>query len=134
MKFQFQRKKLSSGITGFFDMDIKINYKGKSFEINVKKVGTIGKVTGLMFRLRETDNLLFDFRKNGRQAIHSYFVFFPFLAVWLDEKNNVLEYKMVKPFTFHVMPKHKFAKLIEIPVNNRNKNLISRFPSVHGKV
>lgn len=111
---------------------IKVGFGKKKFDVNVKELTAIQQAKGLMFRGRNCPNLLFD--RGGRWAIHSFFVFFDFLAVWLDEKNNVLEYKLVKPFTFHVIPKHKFAKLIEIPVNNRNKRLITHFPSVYAKV
>jgi len=114
-------------------MKIKIGLSGKKFNVDVREVSPFQSL-GLMFRTRWTDNLLFDFKRKGKWAISALFVFFPFLAVWLDEKNKVLEYKIVKPFCFSANSKKYFAKLIEIPVNNRNKKLISRFPSVHGKV
>ena len=113
-------------------MKIKIGLSGKKFDIEARELPIIEQAIGLMFKSRESDNLLFN--RAGRWGIHSLFVFFPFLAVWLDEKNRVSEYKIVKPFTFSVQPKNEFAKLIEIPLNNKNKNLISHFPSVYGKV
>jgi len=114
-------------------MKIKIGLSGKKINVEVREVSPFQSF-GLMFRTKKCDNLLFDFKRKGKWAISAFFVFFPFLAVWLDEKNKVLEYKIVKPFTFSVQPKNKFAKLIEIPMNNANKELVSHFPSVYGKV
>jgi uncharacterized membrane protein (UPF0127 family) len=111
---------------------IKVGLGKKRVLINAKSLSLPEQFIGLMFKSRESDNLLFNI--GGRWGIHSFFVFFDFLALWLDEKNNVLEYKIVKPFTFSIKPKSKFAKLIEIPLNSKNKNLISHFPSVYGKV
>ena len=111
---------------------IKIGLSGKKFNIEARELPLIEQFIGLMFRTKDCDNLLFN--RRGRWSIHSVFVFFPFLAVWLDERNRVVDYKIVKPFCFSVNSKRYFTKLIEIPVNNKNKSLISRFPSVHGKV
>jgi uncharacterized membrane protein (UPF0127 family) len=72
-------------------------------------------ILGLMFRTRKTSPLLFEFKKNVRMAIHSFFVFFPFKAIWLDENNRIIAQKIVKPFTFCVCPRKPFRKLIEIP-------------------
>lgn len=85
-----------------------------------------------MFSQREeADALLFDFNKPTRMAIHSLFVFFSFVSVWLDDKNNVIELRKVKPFTFFVRPQKNFHKLVEIPINNKYKekfsSIIERF-------
>ena len=80
-----------------------------------KKVKGFGMISGLMFRTRKTRPLVFEFKKNTRMAIHSFFVFFPFHAVWLDKNNRIIEQRKVKPFTFCVRPKKPFRKLIEIP-------------------
>ncbi len=100
-----------------------INYSGKKINLDVKKLGAFSKGIGLMFRSRETDNLLFDFKKETNISIHSFFVFFPFLAIWLDSQNNVLESRIVKPFCFSVRPKKHFMRLIEVPLNSRNKKI-----------
>jgi len=73
------------------------------------------KFTGLMFRTRKTKPLLFEFKKDTRMAIHSFFVFFPFKAIWLDKENRIIEQRTVKPFTFCARPRKAFRKLIEIP-------------------
>lgn len=115
--------------------NIKVSFRGKKFNIKAKELSALGKLIGLMFKSKECDSLLFDFGGEGKWSIHSFFVFFPFLAVWLDKKNNVLDYRVVKPFAFSVQPKNKFAKLIELPVNKKNEKLIGRFLSTEkGKV
>lgn len=103
---------------------MKIYYKNKSIEVSVKKVSEIGKISGLMFKSRNTDCLLFLNKRDSRMAIHSWFVFFDFLAVWLDENNKVIEFRRVKPYTFLVKPEKKFRKLIEIPMNSKNRRII----------
>jgi len=104
-----------------------INYKNKKIEVPVKKVSFFGKFSGLMFRGKNISNLLFDFKKNSILAIHSYFVFFDFLAVWLDADNNVLETEIVKPFRISICPKMPFMKLVEIPFNEKNIRIIEFF-------
>jgi uncharacterized membrane protein (UPF0127 family) len=104
-----------------------INFKNKNIEIPVKKVSGLGKIIGLMFKKKTTDNLLFEFNEKTRLRIHSYFVFFDFLAIWLDKKNRVLEWKIIKSFTLNVKPKKSFFKLIEIPFNRKNKKIVKSF-------
>jgi len=106
---------------------MKIYYKKRAISVDVKKVSFFEEFYGLMFRSRETKNLLFDFSNYNRTSLHSLFVFFPFLVVWLDEKNKVLDFKIVKPFTFSVKSKMRFQKFIEIPLNLKNKSIIEFF-------
>jgi len=80
-----------------------------------KRARGLGMILGLMFRTRKTSPLIFEFSKDTRMAIHSFFVFFPFHAVWLDKNNKIIEQRKVKPFTFCVKPRKAFRKLIEIP-------------------
>lgn len=104
---------------------IKIRFKGRIIKLNVKKLSSLGMARGFMFKGRSCENLLFN--RKGRWAIHSLFVFFRFLALWLDNKNNVIEWKIAKPFSFCIKPKRKFAKLIEIPENKANNAIIKIF-------
>ncbi len=105
-----------------------MNIKKESGKVNigkVKRVNWLGKTTGLMFSRREKANaLLFEFKKPTKMKIHSHFVFFPFLAIWLDEENNVLDLKEVKPFKTSIGIKESFSKLVEIPINRKNKDLV----------
>ncbi len=104
-----------------------IRHGGRKINISARKLSFFGKITGLMFKSRKTDNLLFTFNKNVRMRIHSYFVFFSFLALWLDGENNVIEFKTVNPFRLSIYPKKPFMKLIEIPFNDKNKKIIGFF-------
>ena len=107
-------------------MKFFLRYKNKKIKVNLKTCNLFGMFRGLMFRRREKAPmlLLFNFKKSLRMKIHSYFVFFDFVAVWLDDKNNVLEIKKVKPFRFLVLPKKPFNKLIEIPFSKRYEKII----------
>ncbi len=107
---------------------LAINYGKKKVIIsNLKKLNDLGKFTGLMFRSMKTKNLLFDFNREVSISIHSLFVFFPFLAIWLDSRNRVVEFKVVPPFLFYVLPQEKFRKLIEVPLNRENSKIIELF-------
>ncbi|MFH1365099.1 MAG: hypothetical protein ABIH28_00755, partial [archaeon] len=58
--------------------------KNKKINIEVVRCNFFQMFRGLMFTRKEKARvLLFDFKKPVKIAIHSYFVFFPFLAVWL---------------------------------------------------
>ena len=97
-------------------------YRKNRIEIEVKKCNFLHKISGLMFiRKQKAKALLFELKKPI--AIHSFFVFFPFIAIWLD-KNKVVEIKKIKPFTFHIKPREYFNKIIEIPVNKKYKDVI----------
>ena len=106
---------------------MKISYKNKKIKIPVKLVSAFGKFSGLMFKTKNTENLLFEFKKETKLSIHSFFVLFPFLAIWLDKKNKVINFKKVNPFTPKINPKKSFSKLIELPFNDKNKKIIRFF-------
>ncbi len=99
--------------------------KGKSFSVDVKSCNLFQKGIGLMFSRREkADNLIFKFDKKRKIIIHSFFVFFPFVALWLDDKNEVVDAKIVKPFVSYVSPSEKTNYLVEIPINKKNKKIV----------
>lgn len=104
-----------------------IHFKGKNQTIPIKRVSLLGKFTGLMFRTRETQNLLFEFHREMRIALHSWFVFFPFLVLWVNEKNEVLESRVIRPFSTVIDSSQPFRKIIEIPFSRRNKGIIRFF-------
>ncbi len=106
---------------------MKIKLRKKTINLEVNKVSEIGKFSGLMFKTKETENLLFEFSYSNFPRIHSFFVFFDFLAVWLDENNKAVDFEIVKPFTFSVSPKLPSRKLIEIPLNEKNSRTIELF-------
>jgi uncharacterized membrane protein (UPF0127 family) len=108
-------------------MKAKIKYKGKSIEIpDIKEANGIKKFIGLMFKSKKTDALLFTFGRETRQAIHSFFCK-DFLAIWLDKRGKVLQYKMVTPNQPFIKPSENFSKLLEIPLNNKYKKIIRFF-------
>jgi len=100
---------------------VRLTYKGKKFELKLRVCKGFEKGIGLMFSRREKAKpLLFEFKELTKVKIHSFFVFFPFIALWLDDKNKIIDSKLVKPFTFTIVPERKFKKLIEIPLNSEN--------------
>ncbi len=106
-------------------MKILLKYKNKKFPLEVKKVNFFGKFIGLMFSRREKAlALLFDFEKPTNQAIHSLFVFFPFVAIWLDENEKIVEIMKIPSWKFLIKPKKKFVRLIEIPVSKKYSEVI----------
>ena len=84
-----------------------------------------------MFSRREKAKiLLFKFEKPTRLAIHSFFVFYPFIAVWVDSEGKVIETKRVNPFIPYIIPEKDFISLVEIPLNRKYKKItddIERF-------
>lgn len=105
-------------------MIIKDN--SKKIEIqNVKKLSEFQKGIGLMFKKREKcPAMLFEFHNPTTMRIHSLFVFFKFGAVWLDDKNNIVDKNLVKPFRLSISSKKPFYKLVEIPLNKYYKKEI----------
>jgi len=107
---------------------VVVKYKGKKISVDVNRCSLIGKAIGLMFSRKENANvLLFDFNYSNKTGIHSYFVFFDFLAVWVDGDDNVVQVDYVKPWVPFLCPKKEYVKLIEIPVNKKNEKLIKKF-------
>lgn len=104
---------------------IVIRKNKKIYSVFLKEVGFFRRGIGLMFRTSKTNNLLFRFRYPQRPAITSWFCFFDFFAVWLDEDYNVLEVNKVKPFILAFNPKKNASFLLEVPINHSNRGLIS---------
>jgi hypothetical protein len=110
-------------------MKVSINFRGSKIEIPGVERCT-NKAVGLMFSRREkAGTLLFDFPRPVRWSIHSFFVFYPFVAIWvLDGK--VVGCEVVRPFRLFVRPTSRFSQLIEIPINKRNESVVE---SIVGK-
>lgn len=106
--------------------EIIFKYKKRRINLKVEDCNTLKKFTGLMFsQCEKAKALLFDFKKPTKIRLHSIFVFFPFVAIWLDEKDNVLDLRIVKPFNFSVGADKYFYRLVEIPINRRYKKIIN---------
>ena len=93
--------------------------------INVKKTNFFTQFIGLMFSRRKTYVRLFSYKSDRRVSVHSWFVFYKFLIVWLDSKNRVVSWKIVKPFTSCVLPKKKCRAFLEIPLDAKYSKDIS---------
>ncbi len=99
----------------------------RTINIPVRDVRSFEKGIGLMFRTRNTTNLLFSFTKDVRTLFTSIFVFFPYLSIWLDKDYRVLDARIIKPFTLRV-PTHKpFRYVVEVPVNEANSEILKFF-------
>ena len=112
---------------------IGLKYKKRKFQIKAKKLSEFEKFIGLMFSSRENARaLLFEFAPKGSPLeknsekidFHSFFVFFPFLAVWLDNKNNVLDVQIIRPFRINFSSGKPYSKLLEIPINNNYRKVV----------
>ena len=107
-------------------MDLKLNYKGKSIRVKDVKIcdTVLSKFKGLMFANKDNAQVLvFKFKKPTNQAIHSLFVRFPFISIWLDEHGKVVEIRIIKPWKLYVKSKQKFSKLIEVPINKKYQEI-----------
>ncbi len=107
--------------------NIRIKHKGRSISIDVRETGFFTRGIGLMFKSKETRNLVFYFNKPVILSITSYFVFFPFLAIWLDKANKVLHKEIVFPWKLALKPQKPFYSLVEVPINNKNSKIIRFF-------
>jgi uncharacterized membrane protein (UPF0127 family) len=106
-------------------MRVFLRYKTKKSWLEVKSCNWFKRFLGLMFiRQEKAEALLFDFKKPVKIAIHSCFVFFPFAVIWLDNKNKIVDLRIVKPFRLSVCSKKSFTKIIEIPVNKKYREVI----------
>lgn len=94
---------------------IKMKMEFPLDKFKFKKPKGINKYFGLMFRTRKTRPLCFESKKDVYMNIHSYFVFFSFLAIWLDKHDNIVNQIIMLPFTTY-NPQHLARKLIEIPL------------------
>lgn len=105
---------------------IGLSESGEKIFVKCKKVSFFGRFIGLMFSKRENaDILLFDFKKNVNYLFHSFFVFYPFLILWLDENNKILEKRIIFPFNPYIKSKVSFYKVIEIPINKNNYKIVN---------
>ena len=73
------------------------------------------RMRGLMFRSRPA-YLFFEFGLEDLNPIHSFFVLFPFDAVYLNSKHEVVEaFASVQPFTPYLEPNEVNKYLLEAP-------------------
>ena len=105
---------------------VLINFKGKKIKVEVEDCNSFRKFSGLMFSRREKAGiLLFKFKNKQKIMIHSFFVFYPFVAIWLNENGEIVDLKKVYPFNPCISPKESSFMLVEIPINTKNKKILS---------
>ena len=105
-------------------MKFQFRYKNKNFKIKVKKSETILEQTiGLMFK-KNSLPLLFSFKKPKKYSIHSFFCQH-FIAVWFLKK-KLIDIRLIKPNKI-IRVKKKSDKLLEIPINDKNFELLKTF-------
>lgn len=110
---------------------IGLEHKGKTIEINCRDCNILQKMRGLMFRKRESAPvLLFEFSDDKYISFHSFFVFFPFVMVWCDNQNKIIECREIFPWNWRIKTTKHFSKVIEIPVNEKNSKILSRLHEI----
>jgi len=79
------------------------------------------RAVGIMFRKKLERPMLFDFGRETKVSIHSFFCFISFDAVLLDKEGKVAEVKKnIRPFSYYSFRK-KGHYLIEMPAGNADK-------------
>lgn len=99
---------------GVGDMPIRM-WVIDSGKIKIKEAKGINRYLGLMFKVKPCI-IYWNFKKPVTTNIHSMFCR-KFFAIWLDDKNNIIKIKLVKPFQFNIKPEKEYSRLIEIPLS-----------------
>ena len=83
---------------------------GKTANIELSNVPFLRQGIGLMFTKKEkADALLFNFRRNTTTTLFSYFVYYPFIAIWLDENDKFIEMKSYKGYPFELITQEQWG-------------------------
>lgn len=99
----------------------------KEISFDVIKCEGFSRVLGLMFKKKEhVKPLLFEFENS--LVIHSFFVPFSFLAVWLDGY-TVIKTELVQPFTPFIKSPKGSNCLIEVPIVDNYDNILADIKS-----
>jgi len=90
-----------------------------NIDIEIEKADTfLKRLIGLMFKREINKGFLFDLgreKKHGA-AIHSFFVFSKFDAVFINEKMEIVDVKKeIKPFKAYIKPKKPSRYILELP-------------------
>jgi uncharacterized membrane protein (UPF0127 family) len=104
----------------FMEESIYLKFGKRKLLLNIKKQSFFEIGRGLLFYSREKAPILMYKSNNPKlDAIHSWFVNFPFLAIWLDKNNNILEIRRIDPWKIHANHDGNWNKLIEVPISKR---------------
>ena len=92
------------------------SYHSHSISVPLESANTsLSRLRGLMFRKKPV-SILFTFAWPDLHGIHSFFVSFPFDAVYLDEAGRVVDvFVRVPPFIPYLAPRKPVRYLIELP-------------------
>ncbi len=107
---------LPSGLPDSFKAEIRNSTGQHSVVVSLEQANTsLSRLRGLMFRKKPV-SILFTFAWPDLHGIHSFFVSFPFDAVYLDEEGKVVDvFEKVAPFTPYLSPRKPVRFLIELP-------------------
>ncbi len=97
-------------------MKVKINHKDVEIE---PYIGFFKNMRGLMFSKKKNILLEVPYESKHQAAIHSFFVFFPFYAIFLNSKKEVVDFKKMKPFRIY-RPKKPAKYVLEVCNNVRH--------------
>jgi len=102
-------------------MDICI--KNKIIVPNIKIIKSpLKQAIGLMFSKQK--NIIFEFKKEKKELIHMFFVFYPIDLVFLNKNKKVVELKQnLKPFKTY-KSKNKAKYILELRKNTIKNNKI----------
>lgn len=101
-----------------------VYFKKKKIKIPVRSVSIYS--TGLIFRTRNTENLLFSNLRGKNMSLTALFVFFPFLILWLDGK-RVVDFRVARPFQWKISSNKTFLSVVEVPFNSKNRKIVEFF-------
>jgi len=84
----------------------------------------LSKLHGFMFSFSRKKAKIFIFTSEKNVWIHMLFVFMPLIAIWLDDKKRIADFRLMLPFMSRHSAKARYA--IEIPYNSRNKQIFRK--------
>jgi len=98
-------------------------YSRRKFTVDVAETGFFRRGLGLMFRTSGTNNLLFNISsESASKLLTAWFVFFPFLVLWIDG-SKVADFRFVRPFEAFIDTTRRFSSIIELPLNKKNRDI-----------
>lgn len=91
---------------------LKIGNKNK--KINAQLCKGLAATIGFMFQFRSSYAKVLVLDEAKKAELHMFFVFFPIYAIFLNDRNRVVETALLKPFTFY-SSKKKAKYVLEMP-------------------
>lgn len=82
----------------------------------MKRMKGFQKYIGMMFKSKNTEPIYWDFEREVNVPIHTCFVFFPVRVVWKDKNAEVIEERIIKPWSCNQKPIKLFRYLEEYPL------------------